>query len=188
MNWNESKNRWENLPKTTTVTDKYTLLVLDNGNYMLSFGDKRKAGDSVHILDPDGFEVHAWSSSEWGSASAEEVMGAIFRSAASERRTAAQAMSACGYKKTVWDGNGNGFVLETEDSEKMCSALSVYFNVPRNHLPQTDGVLTLTAVDAGSQDFPTTKSEVLLIVEDLDGGYCDINTTLAELIKFHHPA
>ena len=78
--YNDETESWEGLPETTTVTDAWTLLVLDNGNRILSFGDRRKAGEDVHILDATGKNLFSWDHSEWGN-EPEEVMGAILRAA-----------------------------------------------------------------------------------------------------------
>lgn len=80
IRYNDETESWEGLPSVTTVTDQWTLLVLDNGNRILSFGNRRKAGDDVHILDADGRNLHSWSNKEWEEDS-EVVMGAILRAA-----------------------------------------------------------------------------------------------------------
>ena len=80
LTFNEDEDRWEGLPDRTTVTDHWTLLVLDNGNRILSFGGKRQAGEDVHVLSPTGHSIQSWSCTEWGvEDAAEEVMGAILR-------------------------------------------------------------------------------------------------------------
>lgn len=80
ITYNDATDTWEGLPETTTVTDRFTLLVLDNGTRILSFGDRRKAGEDVHVLDANGKNLFSWSHVEWGN-EPEEVMGAILRAA-----------------------------------------------------------------------------------------------------------
>jgi len=81
IKYNDGEDRWEGLPSTTTVTDSWTLLILDNGNQVLSFGGLRKAGEDVHILDATGKNLQSWCALEWGD-EPEAVMGAIVRAAA----------------------------------------------------------------------------------------------------------
>lgn len=80
ITYNPDTDGWEGLPETTTVTDHYTFLVLDNGLRILSFGGRRKAGEDVHILDKDNETIHSWFHNEW-EAEGEAVMGAILRTA-----------------------------------------------------------------------------------------------------------
>jgi hypothetical protein len=80
ITYNDETESWEGLPNQTTVTDQWTLLVLDNGLRILSFGDRRKAGEDVHILDATGKNLQSWDHSEWGT-EPELIMGAILRTA-----------------------------------------------------------------------------------------------------------
>lgn len=84
IRYNDETESWEGLPETTTVTDQWTLLVLDNGNRILSFGNRRKAGEDVHILDANGKNLQSWSNKEWEE-EPELVMGAILRAAGGAR-------------------------------------------------------------------------------------------------------
>jgi hypothetical protein len=78
--YDDDTESWSGLPETTTVTNQWTLLVLDNGLRILSFGNRRKAGEDIHILDATGKNLFSWDNSEWG-AEPEIVMGAILRAA-----------------------------------------------------------------------------------------------------------
>lgn len=80
LTYNMETDSWEGLPNQTTVTDLYTLLVLDNGNRILSFANRFKAGEDVHILDATGKNLLSWSHVEWGDMP-ERIMGAIVRAA-----------------------------------------------------------------------------------------------------------
>ena len=71
---------FEGLPTETTVTDDWTLLVLDNGNRILSIGAKRRAGAEVFIINAKGEELYTWDHLEWKN-EPESVMGAIMRAA-----------------------------------------------------------------------------------------------------------
>ena len=82
--YNDETETWEGLPETTTVTDQFTLLVLDTGMRVLSFGGRRKAGEDVHVLDANNKNLFSWSHVEWGD-EPEEVMGAILRAAGGVR-------------------------------------------------------------------------------------------------------
>ena len=66
----------------TRFDDTETVLVLDNGNQLVSHGDDDfPAGTDVHLLDSEGNELLYWSSDEWQHDPI-LVMGAIFRAAA----------------------------------------------------------------------------------------------------------
>ena len=78
--FNESQNRWEGVPDKTTATSDWTVLVLDNGNKILTFGDEHMAGAQVHVLASDGREIAMWDNAEWRD-DPEVVMGAILRAA-----------------------------------------------------------------------------------------------------------
>ncbi len=90
--FDERRESWENVPRHTTVTDGWAVLVLDNGRKILTFGSSEKilvakgyaAGDSVHVLNERDFEERAWDKLEWQEAP-EEVMGAILRLAGSAK-------------------------------------------------------------------------------------------------------
>ena len=79
-NLHESENRWYSLPEKTTVTKDWTVLVLDNGYKILTFGDEFAAGAQVHVVGPDDREIAMWECVEWGD-EPESVMGAILRAA-----------------------------------------------------------------------------------------------------------
>jgi len=81
IRFNEKTETWENVPRETTVTDAWTVLALDNGVRILSFGDRRKAGADVHVLEGSGKSLASWHNEEWREAP-EEVMGALLRLAA----------------------------------------------------------------------------------------------------------
>jgi hypothetical protein len=73
---------WMDVPTSTTVTDNWTLLVLDTGFKILTFGEKFAAGASVHVLRPDNTEVQSWEASEWElEGEGELVVGAFLRMA-----------------------------------------------------------------------------------------------------------
>jgi hypothetical protein len=89
LTYNDDEDRWEGLPDRTTVQDDWTLLVLDNGMRILSFGGRRQAGDDVHVLDAEGKSITSWSCGEWEvEGEGEVVMGAILRCAAGLRAMA----------------------------------------------------------------------------------------------------
>jgi len=73
---------WFDLPEESTVTDDWTVLVLDNGCRIVSFGRERLAGAEVHVVGPDDVELAMWEMTEWAE-DPEFVMGAILRVAAS---------------------------------------------------------------------------------------------------------
>ena len=75
------RGRWYDVPTTTTLTPDWTVLALDNGNRILSFGDIHAAGAQVHVLDPEGYEVMMWDCAEWSNSDGELVMGAFLRTA-----------------------------------------------------------------------------------------------------------
>lgn len=79
--FDESKNTWLHVPKLSTITDSWTVLIIDNGNKILSFGKRRCAGDAVHVLDSSDYEIATWSSEEI-SENVELSLGAIIRAAA----------------------------------------------------------------------------------------------------------
>ena len=84
--FDEERSEWQNVPRRTTVTDDWTVLVLDNGRKILTFGSSAKilvakghaAGDSVHVLNEHNVEECSWDNLEWREAP-QEVMGAILR-------------------------------------------------------------------------------------------------------------
>ena len=85
ITFNEATNCWEGLPDRTTVTNGCTVLVLDNGNRILTFGNEHQAGAQVHVLDREGQEVAMWDCAEWeAEGQGEEVMGAVLRAAGRE--------------------------------------------------------------------------------------------------------
>ena len=72
---------WNNLPSQTKVTERWTVLVLDNGLRLLTFADDdHKAGSSVHVVNSGGREMFMWDCDEWREDPV-SVMGAIFRAA-----------------------------------------------------------------------------------------------------------
>jgi len=81
--FDEHESKWHYIPEKTTVTDDWTVLVLDNGYKILTFGDTYCAGAQVHVLNPKGEETVMWDCKEWEDAP-EEVMGAMLRAAAGE--------------------------------------------------------------------------------------------------------
>lgn len=72
------------MPTKTTVQSDWTVLVLDNGNRILTFGETRQAGAQVHVLDAEGREKAMWDCLEWVD-EPEAVMGAILRLAGGAR-------------------------------------------------------------------------------------------------------
>jgi hypothetical protein len=78
ITYDEATDSWSGLPDETTVADGYTLLVLDNGNRILSFGGRRQSGEDVHVLDANNKGIQSWYNDEWGD-EPELVMGAILR-------------------------------------------------------------------------------------------------------------
>ncbi|HIG17550.1 MAG TPA: hypothetical protein EYQ31_09830 [Candidatus Handelsmanbacteria bacterium] len=78
ITYNDATESWEGVPKETTVTSQWTVLALDNGLRILSFGGKRKAGEDVHIIEGSGRCLGSWSHVEWRD-EPETVMGAILR-------------------------------------------------------------------------------------------------------------
>jgi hypothetical protein len=80
IRYNDDSECWEGLPHVTTVTDSFTMLAIDNGMRILSFGGRRKAGEDVHVIGSDGKSVQHWSHKEWEE-DGEVVMGAILRAA-----------------------------------------------------------------------------------------------------------
>ena len=58
------------------MADDWTVLVLDNGRKILTFGASHQAGDSVHVLDECDYEEHSWHNLERHGVP-EGVMGAI---------------------------------------------------------------------------------------------------------------
>ena len=77
---------WIGVPNETTVTDDWTVLVLDNGRKILTIGDERQAGSHVSILESDDLEICAWHCAEWeAEGEGETVMGAILRLAGGEQ-------------------------------------------------------------------------------------------------------
>lgn len=84
--FNKGQKRWEGLPTQTTVKEGITVLVLDNGHKILTFGDTHQAGAQVHVLDPEGREVAMWDCAEWETeGEGESVMGAMLRAAGGTR-------------------------------------------------------------------------------------------------------
>lgn len=84
FNENEGeRGRWHRIPEETTITESWTVLVLDNGNKILTFGDDLQAGAQVHVLDSKNNEIVMWDCAEWGE-DPELVMGAMLRAAAGE--------------------------------------------------------------------------------------------------------
>lgn len=74
---------WRGLPSETTICDEWTMLVIDNGIRVLTYGDKCQAGGQVHVIRPDGTEVATWDVAEWEQeGEGESVMGAMLRAAA----------------------------------------------------------------------------------------------------------
>lgn len=71
---------WTGVPDQTTVTESWLVLVLDNGNKILSFGADYQAGDQVHLLDPENHEFAMWDQAEW-TEEPEQIMGALLRGA-----------------------------------------------------------------------------------------------------------
>lgn len=73
------------LPKTfpneTYYGDDYTVLVLTNGNKIVSSGEDHQAGDFVMLVDGNDEEIGYWDSAEWRDDPV-VVMGAIIRAAA----------------------------------------------------------------------------------------------------------
>ena len=51
--------------QNTTVTDDEVVLVLDNGNRIVSGGLEFQAGADVRVLAPDGEEIGYWDCAEW---------------------------------------------------------------------------------------------------------------------------
>jgi hypothetical protein len=78
ITYNDETDTWHGLPDATTVTDRYTLLVLDNGMRILSFGNRRNAGEDAHVLDANNKCIQSWYNNEWAE-DPELVMGAILR-------------------------------------------------------------------------------------------------------------
>lgn len=77
------RGRWHGIPDKTTITADWTVLVLDNGNKILTFGDEREAGAQVHVLDFENYEIQMWEVAEWETeGEGELVMGAFLRCAA----------------------------------------------------------------------------------------------------------
>jgi len=70
--------QWVNLPPETTVTPHWTLLCLDNGRKILSFGDSYEAGASNHVLDVGDYEIGTWCDTEIADAT-ELCVGAMIR-------------------------------------------------------------------------------------------------------------
>lgn len=74
---------WKGLPSETTIGDGWTMLAIDNGMRVLTYGDKHQAGGQVHVIRPDGTEVATWDVAEWEQeGEGELVMGAILQAAA----------------------------------------------------------------------------------------------------------
>lgn len=79
----DDNNIWRRLPSETTIGDGWTMLALDNGMKILTYGDKHQAGGQVHVIRPGGAEVATWDVAEWEQeGEGERVMGAILRAAA----------------------------------------------------------------------------------------------------------
>ena len=68
-------------PSETYYGDDYTVLVLDNGNKIVTSSEERQAGDFVMLLDKNDVEFGYWDSAEWKDDPV-VVMGAIIRAAA----------------------------------------------------------------------------------------------------------
>ncbi len=68
-------------PSETYYGDDYTVLVLDNGNKIVSSAVDRFAGDFVMVVSADDEEIGYWDSAEWKDDPV-VVMGAIIRAAA----------------------------------------------------------------------------------------------------------
>lgn len=81
ITYNDEDDSWVGVPRETTVTDRWTVLALDNGLRILSFAGERKAGDDVHVIEGSGRCLGSWSHAEWRD-EPEAVMGAILRLAA----------------------------------------------------------------------------------------------------------
>lgn len=82
-NTDDGHTIWRNLPNRTTATDEWTVLLLDNGLRLLTFGDDelQAAGASVHVVDSSGREMVMWDCEEWREEPV-TVMGAMLRAAA----------------------------------------------------------------------------------------------------------
>ena len=65
----------------TRASGNSVFLALDNGNSIVSHGDKFAAGGDVHVLNTAGKEIGFWSWEEWPDDPG-LVMGAIRRCAA----------------------------------------------------------------------------------------------------------
>ena len=79
--------QWTGVPAHTEVTNEWTVLVLDNGNKILTFGDQHQAGAQVHVLDHENREIQMWDVAEWeAEGEGESVMGALLRCAAMLRK------------------------------------------------------------------------------------------------------
>ena len=75
------EGHWKGVPNRTTATEDFTVLVLDTGYKILTFGDNQQAGAQVHVLDSSDKEIAMWDNAEWRD-DPELVMGAILRAAA----------------------------------------------------------------------------------------------------------
>lgn len=79
--FDECQHVWLHVPDVSTMTDSWTLLVIDNGNKILSFGENYSAGASVHVLDSSNYEIATWLNSEIAE-DPELCTGAFIRAAA----------------------------------------------------------------------------------------------------------
>ena len=70
-------------PDKTMTDQHHTVLVLDNGNKIVTASEARMAGDFVRILDKDDRELAYWDNEEWKDDPI-TVMGAILRCAAGQ--------------------------------------------------------------------------------------------------------
>ncbi len=81
-NTDDGHTIWNNLPNQTRATERWTVLVLDNGLRLLTFADdKHQAGASVHVIASSGREMFMWDCEEWREDPV-SVMGAMLRAAA----------------------------------------------------------------------------------------------------------